>query len=50
MEMQKSSVEKRRRKVVSRPVLVYSVKSGQQPSATTHAKESNSSFPPIWKA
>lgn len=49
MEMQKeNSAEKRRRKMVSRPVLVRSVKPTGLP---TYTKDNNSSsFAPIWKS
>lgn len=50
MEMNKvSNGEKRRRKVISRPVLVRSVKAGQASSAT-YSKESSSSLSSIWKS
>lgn len=50
MEMRnENQTEKRRRKIVSRPILVRSVKPGQLPSAT-YSKESMSSFSQIWKA
>ncbi len=49
MEMQKDNNEKRRRKIISRPVLVRSVKPGQITTAATYSKE-HSSFAPIWKS
>lgn len=49
MEIQKeNTVEKRRRKVMTRPVLVRSEKPGQVPSVS-YSKETTSSFAAIWK-
>jgi hypothetical protein len=42
------TVEKRRRKVMTRPILVRSEKPGQVPSVS-YSKENTSSFAAIWK-
>jgi hypothetical protein len=47
MEMRKEGIEKRRRKMVSRAVLVRSVKPGQALSATYERDKDQA---PIWKA
>lgn len=43
-----NTIEKRRRKIISRPVLVRSVKQGQVLSAT-YSKENSTSISPFWK-
>jgi hypothetical protein len=51
MEMRKENNEnKRRRKVITRPTLVRSVKAGQALSATYTRENTSSSFAPIWKS
>lgn len=51
MELRKENNEgKRKRKVVNRPTLVRSVKTGQALSATYTRETSSSSFAPIWKS
>jgi hypothetical protein len=47
MEMRKEGMEKRRRKMISRPVLVRSAKPGQALSATYEREQQTA---PIWKA
>jgi hypothetical protein len=50
MELQKSnSGEKRKRKPLTRPVLVYSVKPGQT-NAGIYSRESNSASERLWKS
>lgn len=50
MEMRKeNTIEKRRRKTISRPVLVRSVKQGQVLSAT-YSKDNSSANTPFWRA
>ncbi|HWJ26718.1 MAG TPA: hypothetical protein VNS32_09250 [Flavisolibacter sp.] len=50
MELRKeNTIEKRRRKLVTRPVLVRSVKQGQVLSAT-YSREQSTSSAPFWKA
>jgi hypothetical protein len=50
MELQRSnSGEKRKRKAISRPVLVYSVKPGQT-NAGIYSRENNAGSDRIWKS
>ncbi|HVG11854.1 MAG TPA: hypothetical protein VM843_02570 [Flavisolibacter sp.] len=49
MDASKDSGEKRKRKIIVRPVLIRSVKPGQVPSAT-YTKENTAAFAPIWKS
>jgi hypothetical protein len=49
MEATKESGGKRRRKLITGPVLIRSVKPGQVPSAT-YVKETTTAFAPIWKS